>query len=183
MGKRKTLKESKGKYKNRIRGRKRQLRKYEKTGKKGHKKEAAKHGRAARKLKEIIDRLVAFFRRRPKPGEGPWGGSKSIVEQEIIPIAKRHGIAVTSKKRWETYGNPGSDHYRGNATAYAADFATANNYALAAEIGRKLGFPYQNASDDYKSYYIRRAGRNYRVQLIAGTHGTGPHLHAGVKLV
>lgn len=117
-------------------------------------------------------------KRRYGSGRGLWGGSKSIVKHEVIPVLKRHGIPITSKKRWATYGNPSSDHWRGNLTAYAVDGGTANNHALADKIGKRLGV---GDVTDYESYIIVRGGRKFRVQIIAGTHGTGPHIHIGVR--
>lgn len=112
------------------------------------------------------------------PGPPFWGGSARILRKEVRPVVRKHGIAKTSSKRWATYGNPSSDHYRGNLTAFADDYATANNHALADEIGRELGI---GNVGDYENNYITRRGRRYRVQIIAGTHGTGPHLHVGVR--
>lgn len=97
-------------------------------------------------------------------------------------MVRRHGIPRTSAKRWATYGNPGSDHWRGNLTAYAEDYGTANNHELADKIGRKLGIVKKGEHvQDYRAYYIRRGGKRFRVQIIAATHGTGPHLHVGVR--
>jgi hypothetical protein len=61
------------------------------------------------------------------------------------------------------------------------DFGTGNNHALKNEISKKLGGP--SNLPDYGTFLIKRNGRTYRVQGIAGTHGTGPHLHFGVKRV
>lgn len=128
-------------------------------------------------------------RRKPRKrlradGKGPWAGSKRVIKREVRPIVERHGIRRTSAKRWATYGNPGSDHWRGNLVAYAEDYATADNHDLATKIGRKLGIVEKGERvEDYRSYYITRGGRRFRVQIIAGTHGTGPHLHVGVRRV
>ena len=184
MSKRQTLRKSKKKHKRRLAGRKKQLRKFKNTGKKGHRKQAAKHGRAARKLKAIIDRLQAFFRSRPKSGTGAWGGSESILVNEVIPlVAKYRGAGKEgSGKRTETYGNPGSDHHTSQTTASARDFYLVNDYAMAGLIFAKLtGRPASEWGGDYSAFYITRAGRSYRVQAIAGTHGTGPHLHIGIR--
>ena len=120
------------------------------------------------KLIEAVQRILA------------WGGSKWIIAREVRPVVKKHGIRRTSGKRSETFGNPSSDHFIGNRLAYAEDYATDSNHALADEIGRNLGI---GNITDYAEYYIKRWGFTYRVQIIAGTHGTGPHLHVGVKRV
>ena len=121
-------------------------------------------------------------RRKLKPGQGPWKGTKTIVEQEIVPVLENAGVPITSRKRWTSFGNWASDHWRGNRDAYAVDGGTANNTALKNRVYRKLARKKSGTIDDYEAFYFTRSGRRYRGQLIAGTHGTGPHLHCGVKL-
>ncbi len=112
------------------------------------------------------------------PGAPGWAGSRGVTDEIIRIVAGR--APVTSRKRTDTLGNPSSDHYVGNTTADAVDFGTATNYALRNEVMRRLGVTASIV--DYGSYYIYRYGRRYRVQPIASTHGTGPHLHFGVRL-
>lgn len=164
----------------RKKARKRQAKLWRRTKKAGHGKSAKAHTRAIKKLKRLIRKAVNA---KPKSGEGPWGGCKSIIDNEVIPVGRRWKIPVTSKKRSQTYGNPDSDHYIGNELAYAVDFATDSNYAFGMAIGRSLGIPYNGKQDDYKSFYINRAGHQYRVQVICSTHGTGPHTHLGLRRV
>jgi DNA gyrase/topoisomerase IV subunit A len=114
-------------------------------------------------------------------GAPHWGGCEDILASEVVPVAAAAGVASTSGKRSETFGNPDSDHHTSQTTASARDFATANNYGLRDQIMRALGVT--GAISDYGAYYIERAGRTFRVQPIAGTHGTGPHLHIGIRLV
>jgi len=70
-----------------------------------------------------------------------------------------------SEKRVETYGNPGSDHHVSQTNAFAIDFLLVNDY------------------DAASAFYVKRGGNTFRIQIIAGTHGTGPHLHVGCRLV
>lgn len=127
---------------------------------------------------------MAIKRKYLRRGPLWWGGSRLIYRREVWPIIRDAGIATTSGKRRETFGNPGSDHYFLNLLAYAKDHATANNFALANKIKRRLlRDPDAPANVDYSSFYIRRYGHRYRVQIIAGTHGTGPHLHVGIRRV
>ena len=168
-----------------MKRRARQVRLYKATKKDGHKKQAAKllkkanaQARAIKKLDKLIDKAR---KAKPASGTGRWGGSKSIIQNEVLPVARRWSISPTSAKRWETFGNPGSDHYMLNRTAFAKDFATASNYAFGIAIGKELGIDYRGTMDDYKSFYIQRAGKTFRVQIICGTHGTGPHTHVGIK--
>jgi hypothetical protein len=100
------------------------------------------------------------------------------VTNEVVRIVNGRA-SITSRKRWETFGNPSSDHYMRNLFADAVDFATVENHGLKNEIARRLGGPHQ--VDDYENFFIHRKGKRFRVQIIAGTHGTGPHLHVGVS--
>jgi hypothetical protein len=106
-----------------------------------------------------------------------WGGSRGVTN-EVIGIVNGRA-ATTSRKRVATFGNPGSDHHVSQRSADAVDFAIAEAHWLKNEISRRLGGPSTLA--DYGSFYIRRKGKRFRVQIIAGTHGTGPHLHVGVR--
>ena len=168
------------KLRKRKAARDKQARLWKKTKKAGHGKAAKRHTRAIKKIKKLLRKAINA---RPKSGEGPWGGCQSIIEREVIPVGKKWGIPVTSRKRSQTYGNPASDHSIGNELAYAVDFATDSNYAFGMAIGRALGVPYNGIEDDYKSFYINRAGHQFRVQIICQTHGTGPHTHCGIRRV
>ncbi len=131
--------------------------------------------------------LAAGARRRraqrKPPAASGWdpryAGCRTVTNEIIRIVGER--APVTSRKRWQTFGNPTSDHYAGNERADAVDFDTANNHELKNEISRRLGGP--AALPDYGSFGIVRNGVSFRVQIIAGTHGTGPHLHAGVRRV
>ncbi len=108
-----------------------------------------------------------------------WGGARSVTEEVIDIVGKR--APVTSRKRTETFGNPGSDHHTSQKNADAVDFGIAEAHWLKNTISRRLGGP--NTLPDYGTFTVRRNGKAYRVQIIAGTHGTGPHLHVGVRKV
>lgn len=97
------------------------------------------------------------------------------------PVRKRlwRVAMVSSRKRWLTFGNPGSDHHRSQRDADAVDFRLANDFATRDAIMRRLGVEGEIA--DFGHYPITHNGRRFRVQPIAGTHGTGPHLHMGVR--
>lgn len=108
-----------------------------------------------------------------------WGGSRAVTN-EIVGIVGSRAV-VTSRKRTQTFGNPGSDHHVSQRNADAVDFAIADAHWLKDEVSRKMGGPAQ--LPDYAAFQVRRNGHTYRVQGIAGTHGTGPHLHFGVRRV
>lgn len=122
--------------------------------------------------------LIARRKRlRRQRSDAQWGGARAVTN-EIIDIVNGRA-PVTSRKRWEMFGNPDSDHYRGKKNADAVDFGIAEAHDLKNEISQRLGGPRELA--DYGSFFVERNGQTFRVQLIAGTHGTGPHLHAGVE--
>lgn len=157
------------------RGRRHQLGLFRKTGKVGHRHRAAVLGHHARKLTGLLKRASSIA-----PGPPAWGGSKRVIREMVAPIVAEHGIARTSAKRSETFGNPGSDHFVGNVLAYAEDYATDSNQALAQEIRTALD---GGTHHDFEMFFIEVDGHTYRVQIIAQTHGTGPHLHVGVERV
>lgn len=129
-------------------------------------------------------RIFTRLNDQPALGTGPNQGSTSLIEACVVPVFVKHGIPLTSRKRWETFGNPSSDHYMGNTDADAADGGIANAQWLHAEIAkafREAGVPLDRAPTDYASCYLTANGNRYRYQGIAATHGTGPHYHGGVK--
>ena len=135
----------------------------------------------AEKLKE---RLVAQLKTRRadkmivSPGSPHWGGCRYLIDEIVIPELVEDHVAITSRKRTETYGNPTSDHHVSQLYADAVDGAIANAYTLADEIGGELGV---GSVDDYVTELFTIEGHKFRVQIIAGTHGTGPHLHVGLR--
>lgn len=113
-------------------------------------------------------------------GPPSWGGGKKIMREEVYPIMKRQGIESSSGKRRELFGNPSSDHFFLNLLAFAKDWKTVNNQVLAQTVRSKL-IGNDSPHVDYENFYFYRWGRKFRGQIIAGTHGTGPHLHVGIK--
>ena len=149
-------------------------------------------GRARRKVK-VRRKELAGARRglerarqalaRVVKRDAQWGGSRGVTNEVIRIVDGR--ARVTSRKRSARHplslANPGSDHSAGNALADAVDFGIAEAHGLKHEISRRLGGP--ATLEDFHSFTTRRGGHAYRVQIIAGTHGTGPHLHVGVRRV
>jgi hypothetical protein len=116
------------------------------------------------------------------PGPPHWAGAASIVEQEVVPVFNRHGAPISSRKRFSTLGNPDSDHYVGNTTAYAVDAATFSGADDAHAVAKALGIP-DYRTGDYTGYYIHRSGNTFRVQILWGVSGHWNHVHVGVKRV
>lgn len=141
----------------------------------------------AKKKRQIARRMVSQTPDNPALGTGAWAGSESILEATTLQVEIRHGIPRTSFKRWETFGNPSSDHWMGNTTAYAIDGGIATAYWLHAEITeefKRKGIPLDAPLADYALRYCRAPnGVQFRIQNIAATHGTGPHYHSGCRRV
>jgi hypothetical protein len=132
--------------------------------------EARKH-RLAQRLKRA---QRAARELKDTPGDPWWGGCRHVtnyVDEIILPT-------TTSRKRTETYGNPGSEHSDSQIESDAIDFATASNYDAARRIYHALTGR-TDWGGDYSFFYFTFRGMRFRGQLIAGTHGTGPHLHFG----
>lgn len=166
----------------RKKARDRQTRLWKRTGKAGHGKAARRNAKAVRKLRRLIEKAKALLRR--KSGRGPWGGSQSIIDQEVIPVATKYGLPVTSTKRAASHplsiANPSSDHNEANTTAYAADFGTFDGAPAGYAIAKALGIRgWQPGS--YNGHYIERAGRVFRVQILWGVSGHHDHLHVGIR--
>jgi len=142
----------------------------------------AAKAKTAKRLEQV--QYAARVVSRYSPTNALYGGSRGVTNEVIRIVGDR--APITSRKRPASHplslANPGSDHNAANRTADAVDFGIANAYGLAREIAAKLGAPGQ-WSGDYDSFIIHRRGKRYRVQIIAGTHGTGPHLHVGVRRV
>lgn len=158
-----------------LRGRKRLLAAARAAWRKSNNRATAGKVRLRERQVSFAARVVA--RHRPRPST-KWGGSRAVTDEVIRIVAGR--APVTSRKRTAMYGTPGSDHHVSQKQADAVDFGTAPNYALAREIAQKLGGRWLG---DYDAFTITRNGQRYRVQIIAGPHGTGPHLHVGVRRV
>ena len=91
---------------------------------------------------------------------------------------------VSSRKRWELFGNPASDHYKGNRDRDAVDFRfwrTKVRYKKMREVMERLGV--EGGVVDYGHYLVYHNHRTFRVQPIATVHGSGPHVHFGVDRV
>lgn len=169
------------KLERRKRARKRQAKLWRKTKERGHGKAARAHTRAIRKLKRLLKKAINA---RPASGTGPWAGTKSIVVNEVVPVALQYGTPITSRKRAANHplsvANPSSDHNAANEDAYAIDFGTYNGADLASAIARALGIQgYANGS--YTGHYITRSGNTFRVQILWAVPGHYDHVHVGVK--
>lgn len=121
--------------------------------------------------------------RGTSPGHPHWGGSRYVIE-ETLPVARRYGAPLTSTKRAASHplsrSNPGSDHNTANVRAYAHDYATWRPGPLSTAIRRHFG-NMTSGVGTYAAIYVRRGGRVYRVQTLAGVRGHHDHQHSGAR--
>jgi lysozyme len=119
-----------------------------------------------------------------KPGEPYWAGCRRVIDKEVLPIARRYGVPVTSRKRGTALnGNTASDHNVWNKTADAVDLGTYNGAGLARAIAKQLGNSGWQ-SNSYATWNIKRGGATFRAQVLWGAGvGHGDHVHVGLKLV
>jgi hypothetical protein len=135
--------------------------------------------------KKVLARIkeIKEAQAQPQPGEGPRCGSVSIGEQIVTPIFQNAGVPITSRLRAANHplsiDNPSSDHNAGNTCNYALDGGTANNRTMAQKIKDALGSP--GPIVDLQFFNVSFAGHPFRIQIIFSTHGTGPHLHVGIR--
>lgn len=116
--------------------------------------------------------------RRRRLSNRMWGGCRFYTNRAIEAVDRR--IPITSRKRFELFGNRGSDHFFLNRRADAVDRGAANSRSNAVRIARACGHPNPEAVTDFGTWTTSRNGRRFQHQLIWSTHGTGPHLHYGV---
>ena len=119
--------------------------------------------------------------RRRRLSNWMWGGSRFYTNLAIEAV--RRDIPVTSRKRFVSFGNRGSDHFYLNVRADAVDRGVANSRANAVRIARACAHPNPEAVTDFGTWTTTRNGRRFQHQAIWSTHGTGPHLHYGVHRV
>jgi len=167
-------------------------------GKRGDKARAAYHLKRFKAHRKAVAKLVALTKEQklelkewkrlryiPRAsGEGDWAGSESVAREIEALVTKKRGDVTGSQKRAASdplsIANPGSDHNAANTTAYAIDFLLANDYEMASMIAAHFDVDW---AGDYSDFYVVRGGHTFRIQIIAGQHGTGPHLHVGIRRV
>jgi hypothetical protein len=118
-----------------------------------------------------------------------WGGSRFYTNRaiEFIDSIRSPNPAINSRKRFATFGNPGSDLHVSQIRADAVDFNLVEDHDAATKLARHFGWRGSGTFPDYGTFTTQRKvwplGRvhTFRHQIIAGTHGTGPHLHHGVE--
>lgn len=114
-----------------------------------------------------------------------WAGSRYFTNRAIehIDAIKDPNPAVTSRKRLTAFGNPSSDHWVANVTADAVDFGLVNDQRAATRVAKALGWAGTGEFPSFGRFWRKHPtnGQWYRIQIIWTTHGTGPHLHVGVR--
>jgi hypothetical protein len=110
--------------------------------------------------------------------DGPWEGTQRVAEE----LAKVAGVPYTSVKRTPEEndavgGAANSAHLTTEENAYAVDLKADVEGAL--RMAKVLGIENFQWGTDFKE--ILRGP--YRIQFKTELHGTGPHIHLGVRRV
>lgn len=109
------------------------------------------------------------------------GTSADLVKavKSFDRLAGRIGVPITAKQ--EPGHQPGGDHDPAVKGATARDFGGSEELRLRLfrQITRRLGV--RNAQ--YKGQDINVTRNGIRYQIISRDHGTGPHLHVGMRYV
>lgn len=121
------------------------------------------------------------FTRRRRVSNKMWGGCRYYTNRAIEAVPRV--VPITSRKRFDAFGNRGSDHFYLNVRADAVDRGISNSRVNAIWIARACGHPSPAHITDYGTWTTTRHGRRYQHQLIWSTHGSGPHLHYGVHRI
>lgn len=118
-----------------------------------------------------------------RKGPPKWAGCRYVIDQEVIPVAQKHGVPITSRKRGTILnGNVSSDHNLFNLTADAVDLGTFSGAALAHDIAKSLGIS-NYSTGNFNGYNITRNGATFRVQILWAVVNHFNHVHVGIKLI
>jgi hypothetical protein len=187
-------------YGDRALARKRQVRLYKKTGDIGHKKAAARNGRAMRKLRGLISKTVRAIKaqggtlasvhiRSTALGRPHWGGGADIMGQFVAPfMAEKFGLAKGSGKRTPQHnadigGSPTSDHLTTRLETFARDFPTFSGEAAARALAAAFGW-HDWQPNSFATFDFKLGGHTFRIQILWGAGiDHGDHVHVGIELV
>lgn len=116
---------------------------------------------------------------RRSSGGGGFGGGLGDIASSIDQLADRYGAPITAKQ--EPGHATGGDHDPAVKGATARDIggSEAQRKRLFKRITRKLGVK----GAVYKGADINVVKNGVRYQIISRDHGTGPHLHIGLRRV
>lgn len=183
------------KRRRRLAARKKHKALYRKTGKRGFALAAARDGRALRKLRSLIAKVLR--RRKGTLGAvhvqvsaGPkhWGGAADVMGQFVAPFLQKRGLYKGSGKRTPAYnasigGSPTSDHLTTKRTTFARDFPTFTGEDDARALAHEIGWT-SWVANSYATFDRLIDGHTFRFQILWGSGiGHGDHIHVGISLV
>lgn len=181
----------------RLAARKKHKALYRKTHKRGFALAAARDGRAARKLRKLIAKVIHSHRgtlagvhlKSVALGRPHWGGGADIMGQFVAPfMGKNFGLPKGSGKRTpqhnaEIGGSPTSDHLTTRTETFARDFPTFDGEAAARALAAAFGWHTWSANS-FNTFDFRLGGRTFRVQILWGAAiDHGDHVHVGIELI
>jgi hypothetical protein len=152
-------------------GRRRQLGLFKKTGRRGHQKKAGQHGRAARFLSRLIDRIL---RRR----EIDWNGCEPLTHPPLLE-AVRGALSVPGLYITSTTGgthSPGSYHYQDRAVDFGSNAGDEGPEIMAQErLLSRHGAGYFAELFGPADWYVKNG-----VKYSGTFPNHGDHLHVAV---
>lgn len=191
-----SLRSLRAKLRKRRAARKRHKALYKRHHKRGFALAAARDGRAMRKLRKLIAKVIhaqkgtlAGVNIKSTSGGAPhWGGAADLMGQFIAPFLMKRGLPKGSGKRTPAHnaaigGSPVSDHLTTRLFVFARDFPTFTGEDDARALARALGIDGWQPNS-YTSYRVVVDGVAFDIQILWGSGiGHGDHVHVGVSLV
>lgn len=184
------------KRRKRLAARKRHKKLFEKSGKRGFRLAYARDGRAARKLRSLIHKVLkankgtlAGVQIRSTAGGRPhWGGAADLMGQFVTPFMNKRGLPTGSKKRTprrnaKIGGSPTSDHLTTMLLTFAVDFPTFSGEDDARALALAFGISGWKPNS-FTSHRVVVDGYVFEIQILWGSGiDHGDHVHVGLEFI
>ncbi len=180
----------------RLSERKRHKHLFEKTGKRGFRLAYARDGRAARKLRSLIHKVLqankgtlAGVQIRSTAGGRPhWGGAADLMGQLVTPFMNKRGLPTGSGKRTPAHnaaigGSSVSDHLTTMVLKFARDFPTFSGEDDARALALAFGITTWQPNS-FTTHVVVVDGWAFEIQILWGAGiDHGDHVHVGIEFV
>lgn len=187
------LREKRGK---RLAARKRHKELFKKIGKRGFRLAYARDGRAARKLRSLIHKVLHANKgtlagvkiRSTTSGRPHWGGAADLMGQFVTPFMGKRGLPAGSKKRTPAHnasigGSPTSDHLTTMVLKFACDFPTFSGEDDARALALAFGITTWQPNS-FTTHRVVVDGWVFDIQILWGAGiDHGDHVHVGIEFV
>jgi len=184
------------KRRKRLVARKRHKKLFEKTGKRGFRLAYARDGRAARKLRSLIHKVMKARKgtlagvqiRSTEGGRPHWGGAADLMGQFVTPFLNKRGLPTGSGKRTPAHnaaigGSSLSDHLTTMLLKFARDFPTFSGEDDARALALALGITSWQPNS-FTSHRVVVDGFVFEIQILWGSGiDHGDHVHVGIEFI